>query len=551
MATTIQLYQFTSKTSPVPADIVYLGDSANSFDEVQSTIAEVIGAYPGLLSIGGLTTAANELIYTTASNTYATSSLTAFGRSVVALSAGVTTPTAGDFATWDTNANLSANNSLLGFTAIVSAAGSTTLTVASAHTQQVTGSTTQTIVMPVASTLVAGTPFTIINSSTGNVTVNSSGGNLIQTMAANTQLNLMLLVNSGTTAASWQSVYIVDSGGVTSITGTANQVIASASTGNITLSLPQSIATTSSPTFAALTLTNPLTAANGGTGITSLGTGVATALGQNVNGSGAMALTTSPTFVTPILGAATGTSLVTSGAITSTTGTLISGSSAGQSDSSVYLFSPTASKGTLIIRAADDAGNRNKIVTTAASFGQATTFTIPDPGAATANFLLSGLAINSVPSITFSSTSGIIGTTTNNNAAAGSVGEFISSVIAQASSVSLSNNSVVSVANISLTAGDWDLYGNVNLNGNALTILQYYTCWVGVGSPSSPDPSLFVGESYGVAGLAVFAENQVGMAAPFARVSVSGTTNAYIGVQAGFTTSTATACGGIFARRVR
>ena len=38
--------------------------------------------------------------------------------------------------------------------------------------------------------------------------------------------------------------------GVTSITGTANQVIASASTGNVVLSLPQNIATISSPTFA-------------------------------------------------------------------------------------------------------------------------------------------------------------------------------------------------------------------------------------------------------------------------------------------------------------
>lgn len=38
-------------------------------------------------------------------------------------------------------------------------------------------------------------------------------------------------------------------GGVLSITGTANQVIASAATGAVTLSLPQDIATTSSPTF--------------------------------------------------------------------------------------------------------------------------------------------------------------------------------------------------------------------------------------------------------------------------------------------------------------
>jgi len=41
-------------------------------------------------------------------------------------------------------------------------------------------------------------------------------------------------------------------GGVSSITGTSNQVIASASTGAVTLSTPQSIGTSSSPTFASL-----------------------------------------------------------------------------------------------------------------------------------------------------------------------------------------------------------------------------------------------------------------------------------------------------------
>lgn len=43
------------------------------------------------------------------------------------------------------------------------------------------------------------------------------------------------------------------------------------------------------------------------TGISGLGTGVATALGVAVNGSGAISLTTSPTFVTPTLGVATAT----------------------------------------------------------------------------------------------------------------------------------------------------------------------------------------------------------------------------------------------------
>jgi len=50
--------------------------------------------------------------------------------------------------------------------------------------------------------------------------------------------------------------------GVTSITGTANQVIASGPTGAVTLSTPQDIHTGASPAFASLTLTGSLTLAN-------------------------------------------------------------------------------------------------------------------------------------------------------------------------------------------------------------------------------------------------------------------------------------------------
>lgn len=54
------------------------------------------------------------------------------------------------------------------------------------------------------------------------------------------------------------------------LTGTASQIIITdgGAGSTVTLSTPQNIATTSSPTFNALTLTNPLTIGNGGTGAT-------------------------------------------------------------------------------------------------------------------------------------------------------------------------------------------------------------------------------------------------------------------------------------------
>jgi hypothetical protein len=61
--------------------------------------------------------------------------------------------------------------------------------------------------------------------------------------------------------------------------------------------------------LSSLTLGSALPVASGGTGITSFGTGVATALGQNVTGSGGIVLATSPTLVTPTLGVATATSV--------------------------------------------------------------------------------------------------------------------------------------------------------------------------------------------------------------------------------------------------
>jgi hypothetical protein len=54
--------------------------------------------------------------------------------------------------------------------------------------------------------------------------------------------------------------------GVTSITGTANQVTASASTGGVTLSLPQSIHTGASPTFAGATLSSITKGGSDGSG---------------------------------------------------------------------------------------------------------------------------------------------------------------------------------------------------------------------------------------------------------------------------------------------
>lgn len=91
------------------------------------------------------------------------------------------------------------------FTTTVTAAATTTLTRFSTRIQEFSGVTTQTLVMPVVSTLVPGRTFIVINNSTGIITVNSSGGNLIASVAAGGVWTLRCVLITGTAAASWKA----------------------------------------------------------------------------------------------------------------------------------------------------------------------------------------------------------------------------------------------------------------------------------------------------------------------------------------------------------
>jgi hypothetical protein len=82
------------------------------------------------------------------------------------------------------------------------AAGTTTLVVSSAEIQAFTGATTQTVTLPTTS-VAAGQRFTVINNSSGAVTVNSSGANLVKTVAAGASTVVTALQATPTTAAHW------------------------------------------------------------------------------------------------------------------------------------------------------------------------------------------------------------------------------------------------------------------------------------------------------------------------------------------------------------
>jgi hypothetical protein len=126
----------------------------------------------------------------------------------------------------DASQNITINNIYNGYTAIVTAAGTTTLTVTSPYYIYFTGTTTQTLVMPVTSTLALGLSYHIANNSTGNITVNSSGGSLIGTILPGTTIHITCVDTAVTTAAGWDFGF-TDFG---TITGTGAVVLAASPT---------------------------------------------------------------------------------------------------------------------------------------------------------------------------------------------------------------------------------------------------------------------------------------------------------------------------------
>jgi hypothetical protein len=152
------------------------------------------------------------------------------------------------------------------------------------------------------------TPLTGITVLTGDVTATGPGSAAATLATVNSNVGSFTNANITVNAKGLITAATSGSVGVTSVTGTANQVIASASTGAVTLSLPQAIGTASDTTFRTLTLTG-----NGTQGLILQGTniGVSNTSSFSVSSSGgSLSLGGTTVFVVGNLDLHSGTDIV-------------------------------------------------------------------------------------------------------------------------------------------------------------------------------------------------------------------------------------------------
>lgn len=143
------------------------------------------------------------------------------------------------------------------------------------------------------------------------------------------------------------------------------------------------------------------------------------------------------------------------------------------------------------------------------------------------------------------------GTATNDSAAAGNVGELISSTVASASAVALTTATSANVTSISLTAGDWDVSGVVIHKFAATTTTTLMQ--IGISTTSATLPTATTGATdYNVLRQASSAPggDTAQLIGPH-RISLSATTTVYLVANDTFATSTDAAYGTLRARRVR
>lgn len=176
-----------------------------------------------------------------------------------------------------------------------------------------------------------------------------------------------------------------------------------------------------------------------------------------------------------------------------------------------------------------DGANRSRIVTSALAPGASLVFT-PEAGWA----VLAGTPGQ------------IIGTSKNDNAAAGNVGEFLSVLIPVGSALPMTTGVALDLASLTLTPGDWDLWASLVTNPAGTTVTAAFVA--GLNTTANTLPTL---EFRQYETPTASAGNNASTALPIQRILLAASTTYRAVGLANFITSTCALCGFISARRAR
>jgi hypothetical protein len=137
-----------------------------------------------------------------------------------------------------------------------------------------------------------------------------------------------------------------------------------------------------------------------------------------------------------------------------------------------------------------------------------------------------------------------LGTTTNDNAAEGRIGELLT---ASAGAVSLVTGTPKNITSRLLTPGDWNIFAPAQFEGNGATTVTEVLASISTVSATLQDAIVGQHAHFRVASTA----DLMFPAFLFMRVSIAVPTTYYVVAQAAFGVSTYSVSAGIFARRAR
>lgn len=157
--------------------------------------------------------------------------------------------------------------------------------------------------------------------------------------------------------------------------------------------------------------------------------------------------------------------------------------------------------------------------------------------------------LQATSTITPSTTAGIVGTTAGDNAQTGSVGEVISSSVPIGSAVGLTSGTAANITSISLTAGDWDVWGTIATNP-AGTTTQSLTI-ASINTVSGAQATLPNSGAMIVLPFAAGGGSGIAASVGTRQINVTSTTTVYLVITSTFATSTNAAYGFLAARRRR